>query len=856
MLTLQQQRLVNTLTKVQLQPVEEDALPKSGRSSLSEAREVLVDHIPMTAIQQRHVDTIAKLQRKKEMMADQDNKGVNEEDPRDIILRGKRLELARQQEEMPTIGGGSDGGDRDDSDGSISPPPVSDDDLRDVGAREEKTASELTVVLNDDDSYTYSNGVCIDPTKYRPIYTRANLALFDYLDEFHLNVEDTKDETYQYNARDVTVINKLEIPVAINVANSSVKFEFKTQEGDIGFGVVFAAYLDPPDEDEQDGGDAESTADNAPEMEYSMLYAERIVRSDVPDEPIKGTFTVDEPGVLFFLFNNEHEWVADKHISYQIDVVKPIFEQPDEERCAISIPLLDECVVDLADSRDRHLGAVELITQDSASVEELEGAIARLEADMRGLHSELNEAAKQMNHAKHMLERCEQVKPGLCVRTLQKRELYHLLMFVPGEASLVCKYWSDLVCNHGLNFSDRRDLLDSSPRRQRISANNRETAAMPLPGKPKPPTRRYPGMVSRTGSISSHGTGQASIGTGRGNTEKMMSSHGGAGGINVMGDSYWPSEDEEEGDDPAGSKPYSAEHFQSIYAYNKALPPSRTSSSAERDLKAKVRLERATVTPGRALAPSPEFVSVEHLSPRGYKPEDFATLYGAPPPKPSVSSSSPQIPSSQALPRPAPVTAAAVAGAKTNSGAERKEDDRIVMTNARTKTPSPSPTHTYNYRARPRQEAPAAEGKRKGDGDHGDDDADSLDGVVTPAKTLSRANEATRGSASRRQHAAPKPDPAAVVRLIDQCFEQDEDYEAQRAALKQKLSVWCQIFEEKRHRPPSVKEKRRLTKDLYADYQEVRVQQARNFERINELLGSIGISLREYKQLSIGAFEE
>jgi hypothetical protein len=225
------------------------------------------------------------------------------------------------------------------------------------------------------------------PLHYR--YYRANDALFNFLDEFHQGVSVAQDETFSYRASDVVVATKMEVPVPLGVAGAEVRFEFRTDDGDIGFGVVMATYVDP-DESQDDAGEV-------PEMNFRMLYVlfcytvlpsffscsdvsvsvsllsiyccllafsnttwhksnhhshppidhqptqyspylspyryqERIVESGNPERPIGGKFTVDDAGVLFFLFNNEHDWIANKHVSYEIDVHSPCFTQPDAER--------------------------------------------------------------------------------------------------------------------------------------------------------------------------------------------------------------------------------------------------------------------------------------------------------------------------------------------------------------------------------------------------------------------------------------------------------------------------------------------------------------------------------------------
>ncbi len=120
-----------------------------------------------------------------------------------------------------------------------------------------------------------------------------------------MNLQAT-DDVYVYNATDVLVQSTWELPIVIQWPESTVKFEFSCSPSDITFGIVFVA---APEED-QDLNDLE------------IETIEEMGRVDSSHEPVTGSFEVPCEGVVFFLFDNNYDWTANKKISYLIEVMQ------------------------------------------------------------------------------------------------------------------------------------------------------------------------------------------------------------------------------------------------------------------------------------------------------------------------------------------------------------------------------------------------------------------------------------------------------------------------------------------------------------------------------------------------------
>ena len=112
-----------------------------------------------------------------------------------------------------------------------------------------------------------------------------------------------------YNASDVLVQATWELPIVIQWPQSKVRFEFVSNPSEISFGIVFVA---APDED-QDINDLE------------IETIEEMNRVSSAIEPIAGSFEVPCEGVVFFIWDNNFDWSANKKISYSIEVEQVIY---------------------------------------------------------------------------------------------------------------------------------------------------------------------------------------------------------------------------------------------------------------------------------------------------------------------------------------------------------------------------------------------------------------------------------------------------------------------------------------------------------------------------------------------------
>jgi hypothetical protein len=107
-----------------------------------------------------------------------------------------------------------------------------------------------------------------------------------------------------YNATDVLVQSTWELPIVVQWADSKVSFEFISNPSDISFGIVFVA---APDE-------------NQPKKELEIETVVEMGKVYTDSEPISGTFELPCEGVIFFVWDNSHDWLANKKLSYLIEV--------------------------------------------------------------------------------------------------------------------------------------------------------------------------------------------------------------------------------------------------------------------------------------------------------------------------------------------------------------------------------------------------------------------------------------------------------------------------------------------------------------------------------------------------------
>lgn len=203
-----------------------------------------------------------------------------------------------------------------------------------------------------------------------------------------------------YNATDVLVQSTWELPIVIQWPGSVVKFEFSCDPSDISFGVVFVA---APEEDQ-----------DAEDLEIETI--EELGRVSCETEPVSGSFEVPSEGVVFFMWDNNYDWTANKKLSYLVEVMQPCFTLIDELRTEKVLPLIKDTVEDLEVAYVRHADAQDCIEHNTANVNFLEEQIAALQRKLDAKYKEADDLEELARKAADMLEYGYTVESGLCIR--------------------------------------------------------------------------------------------------------------------------------------------------------------------------------------------------------------------------------------------------------------------------------------------------------------------------------------------------------------------------------------------------------------------------------------------------------
>ena len=136
----------------------------------------------------------------------------------------------------------------------------------------------------------------------------ANLSVedvdFKEIDKEFINIDRITDDSFMYRAKEVLVQSSWELPIVVQYPGSTIKFEFSTTMGDIVFGIMFIPALED--------GQAEE------DMRAETIDEMGRVLSDI--EPYGGVFTPRCEGVVFFIWDNTHDWYSNKKVSYTIDL--------------------------------------------------------------------------------------------------------------------------------------------------------------------------------------------------------------------------------------------------------------------------------------------------------------------------------------------------------------------------------------------------------------------------------------------------------------------------------------------------------------------------------------------------------
>ena len=659
-----------------------------------------------------------------------------------------------------------------------------------VGAREQLARFVNHTHAESDQQYLKSMNAA-----YRDVYQRANNSLFRYLDEYHIGVTDLQDEHFLYNASDVLIQDTLSVPVVINVPDSEVNYEFNlTHAGEIAYAIVLATF--------NEGGDQSSDNEVEPEMEFHTIKPSKLVHfvGEEP-EPIRGSFMLDDVGILYFFFDNQFDWTSTKNMSYTVEVFSPTFTQPDEERVELALPMLRELDIDTVNCQERLENALatikdfeEIVTDLAVEIDEITNRIEELEDE----YDDLEDAEEE---DLELLQNSYDVLPGLSIRLLGKDTLLKVLEYVPEEGRSVCTYWRDIV--DGTNKYSDPNVYEEH--HSRIWQSNKDLGALPLPGRAVPPTRTNRMMPHEKHILPGASMAAAPP------TPTLIETN------------------ERTANDKPRAKPPRR-------AYPGAMRPTRTIVVEESKSRREVSGGESEKTPHRE-------VSVDD-----YSADQFAAIYG--------SGGGGQDNRHMRLQESDPSydymslsTTNTIKSAKKavdpTAGLQRHHHADALLTKSK-HTPSKEEVKDIaSYQ--PKQEsrfksfvsgmqgvfgANNNNDMKKDDSDMSDNE--SLDGVLYQHDTKT----------SKRDHTNKE----AVLKLIDTSFRKDRQFDQDKTAIKMKLTNFCKSFEKKRGRQPSIQEKRKFNIDLYKRYSELQVEQASNHEHINHLLASINLTFESYKQ--------
>jgi len=272
----------------------------------------------------------------------------------------------------------------------------------------------------------------------RSVGAPAEAVNFKDLDVNFHNLTTVSDDEFVYQASDVLVQSTWELPIVVQYPGTEISFEFTTTMGDILFGIMFVAALGE-DEEEDD-----MRAETLDEMG-------RVLSNE---EPYGGSFTPRCEGVVFFVWDNSHDWYSHKTVSYKIRLAQPTFSFADQDRrkrCEELLPLRtqlrEQTAIAHADCEDKAESCTYKIPLVERKIKLLEGKLSELRVELEGAQQARTRLATDLDTHSTCIT-------GLGLRCLDKRCVGRILSFLcpsPGGAAdrsvlLVCKYWL-LLCD-------------------------------------------------------------------------------------------------------------------------------------------------------------------------------------------------------------------------------------------------------------------------------------------------------------------------------------------------------------------------------------------------------------------------
>lgn len=185
----------------------------------------------------------------------------------------------------------------------ISRPLVSEDTKKKIHVLGADYASTLLEYIDADELPAYLGGTKTDPDgnpRCETIVNQGGLVP----EKYYMNTEDESCCQHMTQAN-VARGDQLSIDTEVKEPGSVLRWEFKTDGYDIGFGVF-----------RQDGGE-----------KVAVVPVERVNSHMVPED---GSYTCDVPGTYSIVFDNTFSWARAKQLFYSIEVVAPVLETDKE----------------------------------------------------------------------------------------------------------------------------------------------------------------------------------------------------------------------------------------------------------------------------------------------------------------------------------------------------------------------------------------------------------------------------------------------------------------------------------------------------------------------------------------------
>jgi len=302
---------------------------------------------------------------------------------------------------------------------------------------------------------------------------------FEDLDKDFVNISSIEDEEFLFNGQGVAIQSAYEVPLPVIAPGSQVKFYFRTEGGNVSFGVLFLiapADSATPDVHINSKGDNEERSSNEKTREVEDKNEKEKDKGDKEEEEpearlvlamtmcdshleaCSGSFqTPPYLGTLYFVWDNSHAWVT-KQLTYKISMVHSSFEAFDKDRCSKAMDSLQRAQKKnkRAHRKLKHLMAY-LQEEIDPRVQALEAEYEYLQRELQFHNEQLRLASRQTTHYEKQLTESNRIERGLFIRSLTHGLLRYILSFLCPTRSQGCNRYNNKN-GHGFNQSNQNQL--------------------------------------------------------------------------------------------------------------------------------------------------------------------------------------------------------------------------------------------------------------------------------------------------------------------------------------------------------------------------------------------------------------